>query len=162
MHRIMCICNAHDLHQHVININSDDNHQKPLSSKFLIGSVKASKTSNGKEEKNHYPFNFYLKWHTCYELLKIRRDVKIHINDPRKNFPQGSALKPECRALGTDTVMFPYQGLQPCVGQTWGPSLSPSWPGQRLRHAESGGDGRRGSEPRGSGQNRKRTKTTIY
>lgn len=61
MHQVMCICNAHDLHQHVININSDDNHQKPLSSRFLIGSVKASKTSNTKEENTHYPFNFCLK-----------------------------------------------------------------------------------------------------
>lgn len=133
-----------------------------LSSRFLIGCIKASKTSNAREKKNHYPFNFYLKWHSCYELLKIRREVRIHINDPRKNFPPGSALKPECRAQEAHTAMFPCQGLQPGEGQAWGPSLSPSWPGQRLRHSVSGGDGRRGSEPRGSGQNRKRTKTTIY
>lgn len=61
MHQIMCICNAHDLHQHVININNDNNDEKPLFCRLLIGNVKVSKTSNTQEEKNHYPFNFCLK-----------------------------------------------------------------------------------------------------
>lgn len=51
MHQIMCISNAHDLHQHVISINNNDNHQKPLFSRFLTGNVKTSKTSNTKEKK---------------------------------------------------------------------------------------------------------------
>lgn len=92
MHQIMCICNAHDLHQHVINSNSDDNHQKPPSSRFLSGNVKTSKTSNIKEEKNHYLFNFCVN-DSSYELLKMRQEVKIHKYDRRKNFTQGSALK---------------------------------------------------------------------
>lgn len=94
-HQIMCICNAHDLHQQVININNDDIYRKSPFSRFIIGSVNASKTGNAQEEKKHHPFNFYLKRDISHELLKIRREVKIHKYDRRKNFTQGPALKPE-------------------------------------------------------------------
>lgn len=49
MHQIMCISDAHDLHQRVISTNND-NHQKPLLSTFLSENLETLKTINTKEE----------------------------------------------------------------------------------------------------------------
>lgn len=165
MHQIMCICNARDLHQHVINFNSGENHQKPPLSTFLITNVKTTKTSNIKEEKNHYSFNFCLKWHSSYEVLKIRQEVKIHKCDRRKNFTQGSALKAEWWELKTQGCFSTtvWRCVKMCE-ETFVRLRRQPLPVRAEPQARgvSVGDGLRGSQARAWGQNRKHTKTTLH